>query len=73
MRGLLDDVKARGEPKPGDQSIAALMLSLRDPKTGRKLSDDRLAAEFAVVYQGGTETTSLTTAWAVYGAGVPFR
>ena len=32
---------------------------------GKKLPDDRLAAEFAVVYQGGTETTSLTTTWAM--------
>ena len=32
---------------------------------GKQLPDDRLAAEFAVVYQGGTETTSLTTTWAM--------
>lgn len=66
MRGLLQEVKARGEPKQDDQSIAGLLLKLKDPKTGQRLPDDRLAAEFAVVYQGGTETTSLTTAWAVY-------
>jgi fatty acid synthase len=65
MRSLLEEVKARGEPTQDDQSIAGLLLKLRNPKTGRPLSDDRLAAEFAVVYQGGTETTSLTTAWAV--------
>lgn len=66
MRALLQEVKARGDPLAEDQSIAALLLKLKDPKTGQRLPDDRLAAEFAVVYQGGTETTSLTTAWAVY-------
>ena len=34
MRALLDEVKARGEPKASDQSIAGLLLKLRDPKTG---------------------------------------
>ncbi|BDA47645.1 Cytochrome P450 3A28 [Coccomyxa sp. Obi] len=66
MRALLEEAKARGEPKADDQSISGLLLKLKDPKTGQRLPDDRLAAEFAVVYQGGTETTSLTTAWAVF-------
>ena len=34
MRALLEEVKARGEPKADDQSIAGLLLKLRDPKTG---------------------------------------
>lgn len=34
MRGLLEEVKARGEPKADDQSIAGLLLKLKDPKTG---------------------------------------
>ncbi len=46
--------------------VVSAWLRVQDPKTGEHLPDDRLAAEFAVVYQGGTETTSLTTAWAVY-------
>ena len=34
MRALLEEVKARGEPKADDQSIAGLLLKLKDPKTG---------------------------------------
>ncbi len=34
MRALLEEVKARGDPKADDQSIAGLLLKLRDPKTG---------------------------------------
>ena len=34
MRALLAEVKARGDPAPGDQSIGGLLLRLRDPRTG---------------------------------------
>ena len=34
MRALVDEVKARGEPKAEDQSIAGLLLKLKNPKTG---------------------------------------
>ena len=34
MQALVMEVKARGEPKAEDQSIAALLLKLKDPKTG---------------------------------------
>lgn len=34
MRALLEEVMARGDPKVNDQSIAGLLLKLRDPKTG---------------------------------------
>ena len=34
MRVLVDEVKARGEPKAEDQSIAGLLLKLKNPKTG---------------------------------------
>ena len=34
MRALLKEVRARGEPSASDQSIAGLLLKLRDPKTG---------------------------------------
>ena len=34
MRALVEEVKARGEPKAEDQSIAGLLLKLKNPKTG---------------------------------------
>ena len=34
MRALVDEVKAQGEPKAEDQSIAGLLLKLKNPKTG---------------------------------------
>ena len=46
-------------------SGSALVLQDLAECAGQRLADDRLAAEFAVVYQGGTETTSLTTTWAM--------
>lgn len=35
MRALLGDIKARGAPQEGDTSIAAHLLRLRDPGTGK--------------------------------------
>lgn len=59
MAGLLSDIKARGEPRPDDVSIAAHLLRIRDAK-GQPLSDDRLAAEIGVFFTGGFETTGHT-------------
>ena len=49
-------VKARGEPAPDDVSIAAHLLRLRDPTTGRPLPDDLLAGEFGVFFGAGVRT-----------------
>ena len=46
-------VRARGEPHPEDVSIAAHLLRLRDPATGRPLPDDLLAGEFGVFFGAG--------------------
>ena len=34
MQALVEEVKARGEPEAEDQSIAGLLLKLKNPKTG---------------------------------------
>lgn len=65
MAGLLAEVRARGEPAPADATIAAHLLRISDPATGRALPDDRLAAEIGVFFTGGFETTGHTIAWAL--------
>lgn len=65
MAALLAEVRARGEPDPSDVTIAAHLLRIRDPATGRALPDDRLAAEAGVFFTGGFETTGHTIAWAL--------
>lgn len=59
MAGLLSEIKARGEPRPDDMSVAAHLLRIRDAK-GQPLPDDRLAAEIGVFFTGGFETTGHT-------------
>ena len=59
MAGLLSEIKARGEPRADDLSIAAHLLRIRDA-TGQPLPDDRLAAEIGVFFTGGFETTGHT-------------
>ena len=49
--GVRDDVRAgvrSGEPGEGDESVAALLLRLRDPRTGRPLPRARLWSELSV-------------------------
>ncbi len=65
MAALLAEVRARGKPAPGDVTIAAHLLRIRDPATGAPLPDDRLAAEAGVFFTGGFETTGHTIAWAL--------
>lgn len=61
MRALVDEVKARGEPEQDDQSIAGLLLKLRNPQTGDcacwcSLS---LYADWASEYSGRTRNEAL--------------
>ena len=48
MRALVEEVKAQGDPKADDQSIAGLLLRLRDPKTG-----SAVLATFSVIPLSG--------------------
>ncbi len=56
-------VKARGEPAPGDATIAAHLLRLRDPATGGPLIDELLAGEFGMFFTAGLETSGNAISW----------
>ncbi|KAK9915327.1 hypothetical protein WJX75_007673 [Coccomyxa subellipsoidea] len=62
---LLEEVQARGAPKEDDPTIAGHLLRLRDSE-GRPLSQERLHAEFSVMFIGGTDTTGHTIANTLY-------
>ncbi|KAK9914782.1 hypothetical protein WJX75_000489 [Coccomyxa subellipsoidea] len=67
MRDLLADVKKRalaGELL--DSSVAAHLLRLRDPKTGKQLPDELLLPEIATFFFAGEDTTSHTGAFTLY-------
>lgn len=65
MSDLLAEIKARGPPKDSDVSVAAHLLRIKHPATGRPIPDDRIAAEIGVLFTGGFETTGHTIAWAM--------
>ncbi len=54
---LLDHIKA-GQPKPG--SFADLLLKAKDPKTGKRLSDEKMFPEMAALFFAGIDTTGHT-------------
>jgi fatty acid synthase len=66
MRALVKEVKARGAPAPGDVSIAAHLLRLRDPATGAPLDDELLAGEFSVYFAAGIESASNAMTWTAF-------
>ncbi|CAL8465333.1 g4868 [Coccomyxa elongata] len=66
MVDLVKEVKARGEPAPGDATIAAHLLRLRDPATGGPLSDELLAGEFGMFFTAGLETSGNAISWTLY-------
>lgn len=51
-QGIYPQVQARGAPKEDDPTIAGHLLRLRDSE-GRPLSQERLHAEFSVMFIGG--------------------
>jgi pimeloyl-ACP methyl ester carboxylesterase len=54
--------RARAAPPP-DYTIAARLLAMTDPGTGRPLDEERLAGELSIMYIAGFETTSHAIAW----------
>ena len=65
MSDILEDVKAKGPVEESDVTVAAHLLRIKDPATGKPLPDDRIAAEIGVLFTGGFETTGHTIAWAM--------
>lgn len=57
MRNLLEVVRARGPLADDDLSIAAHLLRIRDPATGKGLTDEQLAGEIGLFLFAGFETT----------------
>ncbi|EFN57493.1 hypothetical protein CHLNCDRAFT_34731 [Chlorella variabilis] len=66
MRGVLREIRSRGPPADGDESIAAHLMRLKDPHTGQPLADDRLLPEIATFFVAGTDTTAHTMTWTLY-------
>ena len=56
-------VKARGELRADDVSIAAHLLRLRDPATGQPLPDALLSGEFGMFFSAGLETSGNAISW----------
>ena len=61
--GLCVQVKARGELRTDDVSIAAHLLRLRDPATRQPLPDALLAGEFGMFFSAGLETSGNAISW----------
>ena len=59
-------MKARGPPGEEDRSIAAQLMRLRDPRTGRALADEYLLPQMSVLFWAGFDTTGNTMAWTLY-------
>ncbi len=59
----MHQVKARGEPKDEDVTIAAHLLRLRDPATGKPLPDELVAGEFGVFFAAGIESAGNAISW----------
>ena len=68
MRELVAEVKARGPPAADDESIAAHLLRLRDPRNSDQpaLDDAGLANEFGVYFAAGIESAGNAMTWTTY-------
>ncbi|KAK9837888.1 hypothetical protein WJX74_007245 [Apatococcus lobatus] len=66
IRQLLCEVKARGEPAPADQTIAANLRRCRDPATNAPLSDAQLLPMAAMFFWAGYDTSGVTMTWTIF-------
>jgi len=63
---VLVQVKAKGPPSEEDSSIAAQLMRLQDPKTGKLLADKYLLPQISVLFWAGFDTTGNTMAWTLF-------
>ena len=63
---VLVQVKAKGPPSEEDSSIAAQLMRLQDPKTGKVLADKYLLPQISVLFWAGFDTTGNTMAWTLF-------
>ncbi|KAK9819280.1 hypothetical protein WJX81_006108 [Elliptochloris bilobata] len=66
VEDLLAQLRARGPPVKDDTTIAAHLLRIVDPATGRGLPDELLAPEIGILYLAGVETSAHTVAFVLY-------
>lgn len=59
-------VKARGPPADDDSSIAAQLMHVLDPRTGKPLADKYLLPQFSVLFWAGFDTTGNTMTWTLF-------
>ena len=59
-------MKSSGPPSNDNDSMAAHLLRILDPHTGRLLSDDLLLPQISVLFWAGFDTTGNTMAWTLY-------
>ncbi|CAL5223871.1 g6460 [Coccomyxa viridis] len=59
-------VKSMRTETPDPSSIAAHLLEIKDPSTGKPLDDKRLLPEVSTLFMAGFETTGHTAAWVVF-------
>jgi fatty acid synthase len=59
----LVQIKEKGPLQDDDNSVAAHLLRLMDPATGRRLSDDVLTGEFGMFFTAGLETSGNAITW----------
>ncbi|DBA86903.1 hypothetical protein WJX79_003539 [Trebouxia sp. C0005] len=64
IRQLLKKMTSGIPPAP--HTLAAHLLSVKDPHTGGQLSQDRMAAEIGIFFLAGFETTGHSGAWLLY-------
>ncbi|EIE20661.1 cytochrome P450 [Coccomyxa subellipsoidea C-169] len=63
MLGLLAGMRRE---RPAETSIAAHLLDIKDPDTGKPLEDARLLPEISILFMAGFETTGHTAAWTLF-------
>ncbi|KAI8477013.1 MAG: cytochrome P450 [Monoraphidium minutum] len=66
MRVLLEEMKARGPPAPGDQDIASQLYRVMQEHP--EVDEARVMSEIGILFVEGFETTGHTTAWTLLHA-----
>ncbi|MFC5186885.1 cytochrome P450 [Actinomadura harenae] len=67
VHGIIDHIIAARRADPGDrQDLLTLLLTLRDPATGRPMDDSWIRDQAVTILNAGVETTATTLTWAFH-------
>lgn len=66
FRGLIAELRGRGEPAPDNSNLWACIMRIQDPRTEQLMDTERLMPHLTALVEGGYHTSAHAVTWLLY-------